>query len=71
MCMVYNRVNCSPVEMRNVSEASENNIVAYGDESVLLAVDPPLYLLGASIFKGDQRSVVEALERIKPKGAAK
>ncbi len=54
-----------------MSEASENNIVAYGDESVLLAAAPPLYLLGASILKGDQRSVVEALERIKPKGAAK
>ena len=54
-----------------MAETTENKTVAYADESVLLSADPPLYLVGASLIKGDQESAIEALEQAKSKGAVK
>ena len=54
-----------------MSESNEEKTMAYGDESVLLVADPPLYLVGASVFNANADVVRRALERVKPKGAPK
>ena len=45
-----------------MSEESQNESIAYGDESVLLAAEPPLYLIAASILKSDEKSAIQTLE---------
>lgn len=54
-----------------LSEATETTKIAYGDESVLLVADPPLYLVGASVFTADADAARRTLEGVKPKGASK
>ena len=46
-------------------------IIAWGDESVRVKADPPMYLLGATVFLDDPFYLLEMLDRIKPKGAKK
>ena len=48
-----------------MSESNEKKTIAYGDESVLLVADPPLYLVGASVFNANADVVRRALERVK------
>ena len=54
-----------------MSEENQNESIAYGDESVLLAAEPPLYLIAASILKSDEKSAIQTLVQAKPKGAIK
>ena len=46
-------------------------IEAWGDESVRMTADPPMYLLGATVLMGDPWHLLDALEMVKPKGAQK
>ena len=44
---------------------------AWGDESVRVIANPPIYLLGATIFSEDPAHTLEALKRLQPPGARK
>ena len=44
---------------------------AWGDESVRVHANPPMYLLGATILPNDCNELLSKLHGIKPKGAAK
>lgn len=52
-------------------ENQANGLSAWGDESILISADPPLYLLAASVFEEDVCAAIETLESIKPAGAKK
>ena len=44
---------------------------AWGDESVRMHTDPPMYLLGACVFDNAEHETFRNLENLKPKGAGK
>lgn len=79
MLAYWAAVSSSPAQhILNVSEIAsamsankKSNTMAFGDESILLSTNPPLYLLGASILGGDESSATKKLEQAKPKNASK
>lgn len=54
-----------------MSETNSNKAIAYGDESVRMVGNPPFYMLGAMVVKGDCDRALSALAELKPPSAAK
>ena len=54
-----------------MSEATTNTTVAYGDESVRMAGNPPFYMLGASLLAADSVPELERIYQSLPGGPRK
>ena len=55
----------------NSEKRTTMSFTAWGDESVRITAEEPMYLTGACILDDDALSAIEAIEKLAPKGAKK